>query len=388
MATSMMTDVPVATVWVWAFCLLLELTIRSAAGAGLLSALAVFIRPNLAPLAVVLAMHYVFTMRRRDLRRQALGQLIVFSLAFVPGIVVTAIINAHLYGSPFTSGYGRLSDLFAWSRVPTNLRLYLLWFAEAHTPIAWCGLVAVLVPLPRLWPGVRDRSVLVVIATFVVAVWAIYCAWLVFDVWWFSRFLLSSWPFIMVGVGSVAVLAYRCAGRLGRPVVIASVIALAVFQLHFAIDREAFGSRDGRRRFVAVARLVRRVTDRHSVIVSGDHSGSIRYYGGRMTMNFSRINDHSLDEVVGWLKQRGIRTYLAVEDWEVPEIRERFSGDECIRALDGSAVAIHEVPGLMRLFDLTEPRPRGQTPIVERNVVVSPTAPPVAPPRLVLRDVP
>ena len=65
MATSMMTDVPVATVWVWAFCLLLGPTIRSAVGAGLLSALAVFIRPNLAPLAVVLAMHYVFTMRRR-----------------------------------------------------------------------------------------------------------------------------------------------------------------------------------------------------------------------------------------------------------------------------------------------------------------------------------
>ena len=106
MATSMMTDVPVATVWVWAFCLLLGPTIRSAVGAGLLSALAVFIRPNLAPLAVVLAMHYVFTMRRRDLRRLALGQLIVFSLAVVPGIVVTAIINAQLYGSPFSSGYG------------------------------------------------------------------------------------------------------------------------------------------------------------------------------------------------------------------------------------------------------------------------------------------
>ena len=96
-----------------------------------------------------------------------------------------------------------------------------------------------------------------------------------------------------------------------------------------------------------------------------------------MTMNYTRMTDHSLDEIVSWLKRRGIRTYLAVEDWEIPEIRERFSGDECIRALDGSAVAIHEIPGFMQLFDLTEPRPRGQTPIVERDVVVSPTAPPL-----------
>jgi hypothetical protein len=331
-------------------------------------------------------MHYLLTARHRDARRLAIGQLLVFLVALVPGVVTVATINAHLYASPFSSGYGNLTDLFAWSRVSTNLKLYLLWFAQAHTPVAWCGLVAVLLPIARLWPGVRDRGVLVVIAMFVVAVWAIYCGWLVFDVWWYMRFLLSSWPFIMLGIGSVAVLAYRHAGRFGRPCVVASVLAIAVFQLDFALDRDTFGSRDGRRRFVSAARLVRRATDRNSVIVSSDHSGSIRYYGGRMTINFGRTNDHSLDEVVSWLKQHGVRTYLAVEDWEIPEIRQRFSNNTCITALDGSPIAIHEAPGRMLLFDLVEPRPPGQTPIVERDVVIGPTAPPVAPPRLVLRD--
>ena len=91
--------------------------------------------------------------------------------------------------------------------------------------------------------------VLIVIATFVVGVWLIYCAWLVFDAWWFARFLLSSWPFIMLGVGSVAAAAYRSSARYLRPVVVAAVIALAIFQLDKAITRDTFDTRDNRRRF-------------------------------------------------------------------------------------------------------------------------------------------
>ena len=216
MSTTLMTDVPVAAAWVWAFYLLIGTTVKSAAGAGLLSGLAVLIRPNLVPLAAVLAIHYLLAMRHRELRRRALGQLLVFSMALLPGAIAVGAINAHLYGSPLSSGYGHPSELFALSRMPTNLRLYLQWFAEAHTPFVLCGLVAVLVPLRRLWPDVSDRSVFPVMAAFVLGLWGMYGAWLVFEAWWFSRFLLPSWPFIMLGVGSVAVATYRLCGRDGR----------------------------------------------------------------------------------------------------------------------------------------------------------------------------
>ena len=262
------------------------------------------------------------------------------------------MINAQLHGSPFRSGYGTTSELYSWSRVPINLGLYLNWFAQVHTPFALCGLAAILVPVRRLWPNVRDRSGPIVIATFVVGVWLIYCAWLVFDAWWFARFLLSSWPFIMLGVGSVAAAAYRSSARYLRPVVVAAVIALAIFQLEKAITRDTFDTRDNRRRFVAVARLVRRMTDRNSVIVSFDYSGSIRDYGGRMTMNYAAIpSGQSLDAIVEWLTAHGVRTYLAVEDGELQEFVQRFAGNACLRALDGPPLAIYERPGRTLLFD-------------------------------------
>jgi len=386
MAVATMTDVPVAAVWASAIYCLLGSTLRSAIAAGLLSGLAILIRPNLAPLAGVLALHFLLAMRHPSTRRTAIGGLLAFSAALAPGVLAVAAINAHLYGSPFTSGYGKLSELFAWSRVGTNLKLYLLWFAQAHTPIALCGFVALLVPLRRLWPTVRDRSLFIVIAAFVVAVWGIYCAWLVFDAWWFARFLLSSWPFIMLGVGAVALAAYRAGDRYVRALVIAAVVALGMFQFDFALKQGTFEARDGRRRFVAASRLVARVTPENSAIISLDYSGSIRYYGGRMTMNYAWIQRSSLDAIVDWLEARGVRTYIAAEGDEIDEIRRRFAGNKRLEAIDRPPLAIYEHPGRMMLFDLTYPGSSGQETIIERDVRVDETARPVAPPRLVLKD--
>jgi hypothetical protein len=388
MSTTPMSDVPIAAVYAWAFYLLLGTTITEAAGAGLLCALAVLIRPNLACLAGVLAMRYVFALRDPGMRRQAALQLIVFSAAVLPGAVAIAILNNSLYGSPFASGYGKLSALFKASRVTTNLRLYVRWVAEAHTPFAWCGIAAILLPLRRLWPGVRDRSIFFVMAAFVVVVWAIYCAWLVFDVWWFSRFLLPTWPFIMLGAGSVVTALLRASPRWLRPVLVAGAIALGVVQLRFAATHNAFEARDTHRRFVAVARLVQRLTPRDSVVISLDYSGPIRYYGSRMTMNFSWIPGHWLDPMADWLKKHGVRTYMAVEERELPEIRQRFAGNKRLQALDRPPLAIYEEPGRALLFDLTDPLPPELPTVTERNVDPGPRAPrPLAPPRLVFREI-
>ena len=98
------------------------------------------------------------------------------------------------------------------------------------------------------------------------------------------------------------------------------------------------------------------MTEPNSAIASLDHSGSIRYYGGRMTINFGFVPDQSFDAVVDWLSEHGVRTYLAIEEWELPEIRQRFSTNRCMRVLDLPPVAVLEWPRRMQLFDLTGTR--------------------------------
>ena len=174
MSTATMSDVPVAAAWAWAFVLLLGRTRRSAAAAGVLSSIAILIRPNLAPLAGVLALHYVLLMRAADARRLAAGQLAAYLVALTPAIAGVAVLNDRLHGSPLTSGYGALADLFSVARMPANLTLYLGWMAQSHTPIAVIGLLAVFVPLRRIRLPRQTVDVSVVIALFVGLVWALY----------------------------------------------------------------------------------------------------------------------------------------------------------------------------------------------------------------------
>jgi 4-amino-4-deoxy-L-arabinose transferase-like glycosyltransferase len=384
-----MTDVPVAAAWAAAFYLLLGTNLSSAAGAGLLSSVAILIRPNLAPLAAVMGMQYAFRMRDAKARSLAVGQLLVFGMAALPGALAVAAINQYLFGSPLVSGYGRLDNLFAWTRVPANLRNYLGWLVDAHTPVVLCGLAAILVPLRRLWPGTPDRSVFIVIGTFVIALWTIYCAWLVFDTWYFSRFLLSSWPFIMLGVAAVAMALFRTAVPFIKPAVVCSVIALGIVQIQIAANRAVFGTGWVERRNVVVAQMAQRVTAPNSVIVSGIHSGSLRYYAGRMTLNYVWLDRKWLDGAVEWLGDNGVHTYALLEDWEMPEFRRRFAGARRLAALEQPPVGIYDDPGKSMVFDLSESRSPSATPVIVRGINAGWSAvPPVSPPQLVFVRVP
>ncbi len=379
-----MTDVPVAAAWASAFYLLLGTGALSAAGAGLLSGAAVLIRPNLVTLAAVLGLHYVMRIWRPSSRRRAVGECVAFGMAALPGIVAVAAINRFLFGSPFVSGYGSIGELFAWHRVAANLRNYLAWLVGSHTPLVICGLAAIFVPLRRLWPDTEDRRVFVIIGAFVAVLWATYCAWVVFDTWLFLRFLLSSWPFIMLGVGAVAVASWRAVAPSTKPLVVCVVVVLGLVQIQFARNHGALTMGEAERHNVVVAQFAQRITEPNSVVVSFYHSGSLRYYGGRMTLNYSHLDEQWLDRAVDWLQRRGIHTYAVMEEFEVPEFRRRFAGAQRLAMLEQPPLGIYEKPGRVLIFDLSEPRSPSAEPVVLRDTNAgSPVVGPAAPPHLV-----
>jgi 4-amino-4-deoxy-L-arabinose transferase-like glycosyltransferase len=380
---STMSDVPVAAAWTGAFYLLCGTSTASAAGAGLLSGVAVLIRPNLAPLVPVLGLLYL--LRVRESGRRALTHLVVFGMAAAPAALAVAVINAYLYGSPLASGYGSLR-LFDPARVIPNLRNYLAWLVEVHTPVVVLGLAAIALPVHRLWPGARERAGLIVIGVFVAALWVIYCLWMVFDTWWFTRFLLPSLPFMMLGIGACADAVFRATSRWIRAAVVAAIVALGITQLQLASTHAVFTVGHGMRRYAAAAALARQLTEPNSVIVALNHSGSLRYYGGRITINIGNIESGGpIDEVLDWLQRNGVQTYATFEDWEVKEISPRFAGTKYQAALNRPPLAIVKDPGQLMLFDLSDSRTAPREPIVVTGINVGWRAvQPGPPPRLVL----
>src|SRR4051794_3165333 len=126
-----LTDVPVMTAWALSIYLLLaRIGGRfSPAIVGVAAGIAILIRPNLVPQIIPIAMWYM-------IRRQTHGDsrflsTALFALAVLPAILLIAWFNDRLYGSPLSSGYGSLGDLYAWSHVRPNLGRYFAWFAFA-----------------------------------------------------------------------------------------------------------------------------------------------------------------------------------------------------------------------------------------------------------------
>lgn len=136
-AMNAMSDVPAT-----AFCTLalwLAVTGRPL-GSGIAMGVAIAIRPNLAPLAGVIGI-WLVSARAGALR---------FAIPVILAIVGIGWLNATLYESPFVSGYGTTSDLYARRYFATNVRQFSDWIECRDADRRRDGLVsarAALVPI-------------------------------------------------------------------------------------------------------------------------------------------------------------------------------------------------------------------------------------------------
>lgn len=382
-----MSDVVTAAAWACAFYFLLRGRASGAAAAGSFAALAILIRPNLVTLAPILAAWYLCRWWQDEPveRIRALREGAIYSVGALCGVAAVAFINARLYGSPFESGYGSMDGWFAGAHVWPNVRNYLGWLITSQTPAALVGVVAIGLPSRRLWPGVPHRSIFLVMATFVVVLWATYFLYLVFDAWWFLRFLLPSWPFIMLGVGAVASLGLRARPAVIRVVTLILLVVLGAHGVAFAVEEHAFVLWKNERRYPAMALQVRRLTNPNSVMLAFAHSGSVRYYGGRMSMRYDWLERAWLDEAVSWFADRGVHPYFLLDEAEVPAVRQHFEGQRALMVLDNPPVLTYRGQQTVLLFDLL-PSPgaslrRPET--FQETFEHLRSIPPATPPRLV-----
>jgi hypothetical protein len=229
---------------------------------------------------------------------------------------------------------------------------YTRWLIESQTIAAAAGAVVLVVPWRRLWPEADHRRFLLIAAGIVASVWLSYCLYLEYDAWWFLRFMLPALPFVAIGTATLAVAIRRSDSTATRAVVLLGVLLVVLLQCRYAIDHGVLELWRGERRYVGVGHLVAERTPGNSVIIASQHSGSLRYYGGRVTLRYDNLDGDSLDAAIGWLSSRGIPSYLLVEEWEIPAFRERFAGQASLVRLEMPRV-IYRGPATAFLYDMT-----------------------------------
>jgi hypothetical protein len=343
-----LTDVPVMAAWSAAYYFLLGTGLWRPLAAGLCAAVAILIRPNLVPLVMPMAAWFFL---RQSTDRSRVAGAGTFAAGALPGVVAVALINRSLYGSALTSGYGSLSDAFAWGHVMPNVVRFVTWIVETQTPLALLGLAALAVPLRRIWPAVADRRVFLAIGLFLAVLWAQYAAYLVFDSAGYLRFLLPGWPFMMVGLGAIVAAVWRVNVPALRLVAAIVVIGLGVWNARTAVERSVFEQRQAARHEAPIGQIVRAHTPENSVVLAVHRSGSLRYYAGRVTLRYDMLDPDWLDRATAWLQDRGVRVYAVLDERETAEAKQRFAGQQRATAFDRPVLVY--APAGTALFDLS-----------------------------------
>jgi hypothetical protein len=333
-----MSDVPAAAWWTLAVALVLGDRRRDVVYAGLSSSAAILTRPNLLPLGIVLGL-FLLLRPGRPLRHRS-GDAAAFALACIPGCLGTAVIQQSFYGSPFGSGYGSLSALFSTAHIRPNVVRYARWLLETETPVALLALIAPVV--------VRPRARAWLLVAFAVVNAACYLPYVVFEDWWYLRFLLPALPLIAVlMVATIDACAARLSRRTAAVVTAAVSLAIAGVLVYEARDRQVFRLAQLESRYVRGGDYVARRLPSNALVVTALESGSVRYYSGRPTLVWDVLDPAWLDRALVFVRAQGYEPFLLFERFEEQPFRERFTSS-AIGMLDWPPMA--EIAGQVRIY--------------------------------------
>jgi hypothetical protein len=296
-----MSDVPVTAAWM--LCFLLAHRGR-ATWAGTACAAAVLIRPNLAPLAIA------------PLLSMAAQKRIAFAVPVAIAGGFLAGMQFLWYGSPLRSGYGSAAELFAISNVGANASRYFSWLI-ATSP-------ALLLAVFGFWRMRSSRTVRAMSA-FAVLVIAAYLIYAVFDTWSYLRFLLPALAvFAVLAAAELAAWIDKWPVRVRAAVLFALLLGVTAHGLFVARLNDAFKLSDQLRRVARVADFINSGVEASAVILSGEQSGSMRYYTHRSILRWEAATADTLAAAVATLEQQGRPVYVVLDAWENERLRAKF----------------------------------------------------------------
>jgi Dolichyl-phosphate-mannose-protein mannosyltransferase len=320
-----MSDVPVTAAWLACWVLLARATGALSAPsapvapnapvvAGLIAALAILIRPNLAPLAVITAA-YLFAAAAPSLRAR-LRRVIAFSIPIAIAGLFVAWLQARWYGSPLMSGYGSAAEIYSWSNLRPNLTRYGGWLADIESPLLLLAAVA-------WWhPGSRLLRWCLAFAACVVLAYALY---LVVEQWTYLRFLLPAMAIAIAAASAGIVAALERLPTWSRALVIAALIpSVAAYGLVHARKLGVFAFAEVHARAVLAGRYLEPLLLPNAVVIAGEQSGSIRYYTGRSIVRWDLLAEDGLIDVLDTLRRGGLEPWIVLDAWEEEPFRARF----------------------------------------------------------------
>jgi hypothetical protein len=130
----------------------------------------------------------------------------------------------------------------------------------------------------------------------------------------------------------------------------------------FASNHFVFGGlRAGERRYIDVGEFAADRLPADAALFAVQHSGSLRFYAGRLTLRFDSVRREWAARVPAAVERAGYHPYLIVDDFEIPQVRRQF-GFEADTPLPWPILARIRELGGVTIFDMAT-APASQSPI-------------------------
>ena len=327
-----MSDVPVTAWWLAAIVAALGGSVLYTVWSGLAAAAAILTRPNLFPLA---ALVLGLTLAHHGLNRVGVLRATTFAVAALPGPIAVAVINNHLYGSPFASGYGTAETIYAGRHFTTNILQYPLWLVQTQTPFILLAFAAPF--LLRRHGNVAASRLSLFALIFFGGVLLMYLWYTPYPEWTFLRFLLPAFPVLLVAAAASFGVLAPSSPRTRRVAV--GVVAIVLGISGVWQGRDAFRVQAFEARHRAAARFAAALPD-NAVFLCNQHSGSLRYYANRLTLRFEWLAPDVYVTALDQLHQSGRPVFVVLDDWEREVFKARYAAVTDLSWLDRPPVLI------------------------------------------------
>jgi hypothetical protein len=314
-AIQAMSDVPAAAWYLLAAALLMTERTPLTAIAGIAGCLTFLTRPALLPAVMALSLIAMASGAHRRVRVATFGAVLAL------GIAAQGWVQWYLYGSPLANGYGTTAELFSLRFLTTNVRSYVYWAAVIHGAI-WIAAFAAGLFL------VRDRSTRALLIAAFIGAAVPYAVYRPYDHWETLRFILP----LLVIMTIFAVAGLFEVSRRVMPERVAPWVGLALTIVMAGgwarwLDREqVLALSRMEERFARAGELVARATPESAVILSSLHSGSLRYYAKRQTVDWLKIPPGQFDAAVDAIETRGHQVFVLVDGDEERSAFEQRHG--------------------------------------------------------------
>jgi hypothetical protein len=272
--------------------------------AGVAVALAVLVRPSdmLAFVPVGLALGW------------SLRRWILLGLGGLPGAVFQGLINHAAYGKIFKTGYGDIGAVFGWHFIPGTLAHYAIWM-----PILLSPLVLLAFGLPAL----RRREGM---STTLLAVWGVIFPvfYLVYactrDDWWYLRYLLPSFPpLIVASLLVLRALATRVRLTPRAAWFAPAAAVILIYGVGWTRHLHAHTSGIGEQVYPEMAGWVRENLPANAVVLTMQTSGALLFYTDLTLVRWDQISPADFQRIAAACGQAGRPLFAVLFPFEIDE---------------------------------------------------------------------